>query len=324
MVAFCFLVILAGLSLPEVSASSLTAIYNSAEMKVIEGTLPYPRRRVKNKKGMNADTEEHGDNRMGNLQGNGDMQPEALVELALNSSLQAVINSVPSLNETESTTIEVMVHPVGSRHWKKIVSSESMPLANDNDNLRRIGAEERDAFFFTDAPSSVPSEAPSTSYSPSKLTSKLPSSLPSEAPSLSPSDVPSKLSSEFPSTHSSSHPTSLPSQVRSENPTALPSEEPTFAPTTNPFVPNPAPSRPPNSYFDYRTSSNAKRGVENWDRVDDPPEGDYWGKLSQWIDPGLGNSRCDSKSPKQSPIDVSFEDSKGYCLEYHQIRHKVC
>ena len=108
-------------------------------MKVIEDTLPYTRRRVKNKKGMNEDTEEHGSNTKGNLQGNGDMQPEGLVELALNSSIQDVINSVPSSNEKEPTTIEGIVHPVGSRHWKNIVSSESMPLANDNDNLVVLG-----------------------------------------------------------------------------------------------------------------------------------------------------------------------------------------
>ena len=275
MVDSCFLVILTGISLPKVSALSLTVIYNVADMKVIDDTLLYPWRRVKNNKVVNAGKEEHGDNPMGNLQGNGDMQPESLVELAFNYFLRSAIKSIPFSNETESTTVEFIFHPVGSRHCKNIVSYESMTLSHDNYNLRRIGVEERYYFFFTDAPFFVPSEVPIRSYSPGKFPSKLPYSSPSESPSLVSSDIPSKLSSEFTSAHSSSHIISLPSQVRSENPTALPSEEPNFALTTNTFLTNPAPSRPPNSYFDYRKSSNAKRGVGNWYRVDDPHEGDY-------------------------------------------------
>ena len=81
------------------------------------------------------------------------------------------------------------------------------------------------------------------------------------------------------------------------------------------------PDDPRDSYFDYRPYG--KLGPRNWGDVDDSSEKKYWDDFSKFIDPSLKRSVCDSGSDRQSPIDVRFEESKGVCYEYHEIRHEV-
>ena len=94
--------------------------------------------------------------------------------------------------------------------------------------------------------------------------------------------------------------TDHPSMMPSESPTAMPSASPSISPSSSPtetYPQNPLPDKISSSYFDYRPGKSAKRGPENWDNVDDPPEGRYWKEeFGQYVAPSLGKNRCDSKS----------------------------
>lgn len=63
--------------------------------------------------------------------------------------------------------------------------------------------------------------------------------------------------------------------------------------------------------------------MQNWDSVSSPPEAKYWKEFDEYIADSLSNNKCDSGSRRQSPIDVSFDDARGQCFEYHQIRAKA-
>ena len=119
--------------------------------------------------------------------------------------------------------------------------------------------------------------------------------------------------------------TAEPSSLPSVSPTDVPSLSPSESPSAAPTVPYPVNSQPKSyssKYFDYQP--NGKRGPKNWDNVDDPPEEKYWKEeYGQYIEPSLGKSRCDSKSRRQSPIDVRFDKAQGQCFEYHGVRNKI-
>ena len=147
-----------------------------------------------------------------------------------------------------------------------------------------IPSTERDPFYFTAEPSSLPSAAPSLA----------PSASPTATPSVAPSSTPT---------------------------TAAPSSKPSAAPTVS-YPVNDQPKSYSSKYFDYQP--NGKRGPKNWDDIDDPPEGRYWKEeYGQYIEPSLGKSRCDSNSRRQSPIDVRFDKAHGQCFEYHGVRNKI-
>ena len=114
-------------------------------------------------------------------------------------------------------------------------------------------------------------------------------------------------------------PTTTPSASPSDAPSALPSPSPSAAPTV-PYPVNEQPEKYNDRYFDYQPEG--RRGPDRWDDVDDPPEGKYWKEeYGKYIAPSLGKSRCDdSKSRRQSPIDVRFDRAKGQCFEYHGVR----
>ena len=118
-------------------------------------------------------------------------------------------------------------------------------------------------------------------------------------------------------------PSAVPSAEPSISPTSLPSYSPSSAPTRITYSPSSAPTRsyPVNdeparissSYFDYRPGTKARRGLNRWDDVDDPPEAKYWKQFDEYIPVSLGRNRCGSESRRQSPIDLRFGDSKGQC-----------
>ena len=116
-------------------------------------------------------------------------------------------------------------------------------------------------------------------------------------------------------------PTTTPSASPSDAPSALPSPSPSAAPTV-PYPVNEQPDKYNDRYFDYQPEG--RRGPDRWDDVDDPPEGKYWkDEYGKYIAPSLGKSRCDdTKSRRQSPIDVRFDKAKGQCFEYHGERNK--
>ena len=117
-------------------------------------------------------------------------------------------------------------------------------------------------------------------------------------------------------------PSSLPSVSPTDEPSALPSISPSAAPSV-PYPVNEQPDKYNDRYFDYQPEG--RRGPDRWDDVDDPPEGKYWkDEYGKYIAPSLGKSRCDdTKSRRQSPIDVRFDKAKGQCFEYHGVRNKV-
>ena len=221
---------------------------------------------------------------------------------------------------TDVIDLSIKFFPMVTSGGMRMVNAPSHDNYEDPDVLRLEASSERDAFFFTGLPSSRPSYVPSMSQAPSGAASSPPSSAPSAQPSSRPSQTPTTLLSMTPSAPPSSPPTTRPTSSPTLTPTTL---SPTITPTADPFVPNPAPSNPPSSYFDYRTSSRANRGVQDWDKVGNPDEERYWADFKEWIKPSLGNNQCGSNSDRQSPIDISFDTSKGFCREYHQIRHKV-
>ena len=117
-------------------------------------------------------------------------------------------------------------------------------------------------------------------------------------------------------------PSSKPSVSPTDEPSALPSISPSAAPTVQ-YLVNEQPDKYNDKYFDYQPEG--RRGPDRWDDVDDPPEGKYWkDEYNKYIAPSLGKSRCDdTKSRRQSPIDVRFDKAKGQCFEYHGVRNKI-
>lgn len=239
-----------------------------------------------------------------------------------------------TLNPTNITAVGLDL----GRHWTdiaQIYSTSPSSGQSTSDDLRGESANERDPFFFTMQPSSAPSLVPSTSHAPSSKPSPTPSLSPSDSPSalpsanpsrepsgrpsFFPSDTPSMVASQVPSVMPNASPSIIPSMYPTASPTSIPSS----SPTQDPFPPQPAPSFPPWSYFDYRTSLQANRGVQNWGNVYYSDEGRYWSEFKEWIPEDLNTNQCESGSIRQSPIDVSFKTSMGFCREYHEIRHKV-
>lgn len=123
---------------------------------------------------------------------------------------------------------------------------------------------------------------------------------------------------------SSAAPSDLPSVSPTDYPTLSPSVAPTSRPTVDPYPPKPLPTDPEGLYFDY--SDDSDRGPSKWGDLkgEKMEEADYWDEFDKYIKPSLTENMCDynSKTARQSPIDVRFEEATAQCFEYHQIRSK--
>ena len=126
---------------------------------------------------------------------------------------------------------------------------------------------------------------------------------------------------EMPSAGPSAAPTAEPSPAPSSSPSARPSSSPTDYLWVSEPLPSSEYMENDDSYFDYNPSS--PRGPQSWDKVEDAPETRHWDRLQKYIDPDLEDNECgNSRSRRQSPIDVRFDKADGQCFEYHEIRHR--
>jgi len=144
----------------------------------------------------------------------------------------------------------------------------------------------------------------------------------------------SATASTAPSAASFTPPTVDPSPSPSTTPTALASEGPSLSPTNAPtrddliVEPNPVPSNPDRSYFNYNTTDK-DYGPDVWDDVDtrdnylvefgDDGFGPFKGHFSR--DPS--KNRC-GRDGKMSPVDLYQTDiDESKCDAGHQIRTRV-
>jgi len=176
------------------------------------------------------------------------------------------------------------IHDVTARTWLDVVVPKEM-YAADRIGYKRIRVSEYDPFV----------ESPTISPAPTDEPTRMPSKSPTAVPTTSPTF----------------------------NPTATPTLSPTAAPTTEFYVKEP--KDPERGYFNY--DPNSDYGPSKWDDLKDrdvesTTEAKYWDDFSKFIKPSLSSNKCDSKSDKQSPIDVNMNDARGECLQYHEFRHK--
>eukprot|EP00978_Attheya_sp_CCMP212_P008088 scaffold18835_cov52-Attheya_sp.AAC.1 len=208
--------------------------------------------------------------------------------------------------------MSALVPFVEGRGWEsKVRLHDLAPLEPEEIKLQvNALASEGDVLYYTMSPTL----SPTVSISPSDVPTV--SSVPSKGPTADPSITPSLAPS--------SEPTSAPSDTASSSPTS--------APTVDPYPENPTPSNPPQFYFNYDTSPNAKYGPgstkvyttldsstevfyykENtWQKVAYDTKDDYWAEFGNegfgaWkgvLGSRLSNgNRCDD-SRRQSPIDA--------------------
>jgi len=127
-----------------------------------------------------------------------------------------------------------------------------------------------------------------------------------EMPSASPSDAPSASPTDYP--------------------THTPTSAPTGMPTIDPFPPKDKPKDPSGDYFDYSIDDDDGRGPLQWGDLngEKQAEANYWDEFDNYIKPSLTTNMCDqnSKTGRQSPIDLRFDWADAQCFEYHQIRSK--
>lgn len=186
----------------------------------------------------------------------------------------------------------------------------------------------------TAEPSGVPTLSPAITEDSSTTTSAIPTTKttteePTQRPTGSPvSDPPTAapVTPEPSASPVSDSPTAAPvTPEPSAGPTASPVETvPTSSPTKGPtseFIDNSEPNDPQGGYFNYDLKSDF--GPKKWHKVkpQKTEEYNYWKEFKDDIKEDLDKNYCDS-SAQQSPINVF--DAGGTCLEYHQIRDRVC
>ena len=204
-----------------------------------------------------------------------------------------------------------LVPDICARVWTDIAIYHGLePIDASLSDDARI--DEVDPFFFTASPSMSPTR------------------LPGMQPTISPTVTPRP-------------PGPPPTMKPSFSPSTSPSTMPTSSPTLDEFAPNPVPSNPPNTYFNYDPSSpygpgnpqvvyhnasmnkvqyfsNGWESVESdgyWNEFGDNGFGPWQGTLSRHE---LSRNRCGNIG-KQSPIDVV--STRASCFEHHQIRSRV-
>lgn len=212
-----------------------------------------------------------------------------------------------------------LVPDISARVWTDITMFHGLePVDASLFDDARI--DEVDPFFFTARPSMPPALLPG-------MLPSTPES--SNQPTLSPTV----------SLRASGPP---PTMKPSFSPSTSPSMTPTSSPTLDEFAPNPVPTNPPNTYFNYDPSSvygpgnpqvvyhNASmnkvqyfsNGWESaksdayWNEFGDNGFGPWKGILSRH---GLSQNRCGNIG-MQSPIDVVSTGAS--CFEHHQIRSR--
>lgn len=213
-----------------------------------------------------------------------------------------------------------LIASIHARSWEDITPFHRLDLTPLELSLSDARMEETDPFLFTPSPSNEP---PSTSE-----------------PSISPSSVPMITS------RPTDRPSHSPSMRPSSSPSVGPSMSiPTPSPTLDEFAPNPAPSNPPNAYFNYNPNSPYGPGdpqmvyhnatmnkvqyfSNGWESTVYPNNG-YWHEFgangfgpwqSVLARHDVSRNQCGNVG-RQSPIDV--RDSGAECFEHHQIRSRV-
>ena len=174
-----------------------------------------------------------------------------------------------------------------TRRWDTLIDPAVYNLPDPMQQVQpRSVLMERDPFKFTEMPSAMPSDMPSVS----------PTDHPSVSPSVSPTDMPSVSPTPYPTI--------------------------TMSPTEWLWVTEPRPSSFNSAYFDY--DPNSPRGPSRWSQTSNTVDEKHWDQWQEYIDEDLGENVCgNTRSRRQSPIDVKFSKADGQCFEYHEIRHKA-